>query len=67
VDNTHAYCKVCNAIQPMRINMPGGDDATGQYGNATDIACERCGLVITTTYRPKSIAAAALQRVMRQR
>ena len=54
MENTHIHCDACGSIQPMVIEPPEGEDVSGRYTGASDILCGRCGLVITTTYRPKA-------------
>ncbi len=64
MENTHIYCGVCASVQPMVIEPPEGEDASGRFTNASDILCATCGLIITTTFSPKRTGADALRRII---
>ena len=53
-DNTHAYCRNCEAIRPVNVSIMGGDDVGGNFTNATDLVCSDCAWIIATTYAPKT-------------
>jgi len=51
--NTHIYCEECQEIKPIKHSYMGGYDTSGEFGDAADIMCGECGLVIATTYTHK--------------
>jgi hypothetical protein len=52
-DFTHAWCELCEKIQPVKREDLHGEDTTGKFLGG-DILCTECGLVLLTVYVPKS-------------
>lgn len=66
MENTHVYCKHCEAIRPMYTEPPGDEDVTGRFTGASDILCVVCGHIIATTYRPNFSPREVLRELMRR-
>jgi hypothetical protein len=57
MQNTHAYCPVCEAIRPVVYDEMDGTDVSGKFVSPTDIVCTECKFIIATTYRLPSGSA----------
>lgn len=50
---SHAWCRNCDEIRPVRIDNMGGKDVSGKLFHPTDIVCNECDLIIATLFSNK--------------
>lgn len=50
---SHAWCDMCEAIKPIRIDNMGGKDVSGTFFHPTDLVCNDCDCVAATLFANK--------------
>lgn len=58
---SHAYCRNCEAIQPVFVEPLGAVTTPNDRGSwqAGDMVCKACAWIVATLYEPTAVAVGA--------